>query len=64
MTQSPCVKLCVLHEEKKICLGCGRTLDEIARWAGMPDSERTAVMARLAGREKPSVRLRLKAASP
>ena len=53
---SPCVKLCVLHEATKICLGCGRTLDEIAQWGLMPEAERLAIMARLDAREIPSVR--------
>jgi predicted Fe-S protein YdhL (DUF1289 family) len=29
------------------CLGCGRTLDEIARWGGTSDEDRDAVMAAL-----------------
>jgi hypothetical protein len=32
------------------CRGCGRTLDEIARWGGMSDAEREAVLAALAER--------------
>ncbi len=27
-----------------LCRGCGRTLEEIARWGGMTDSERHAIM--------------------
>ena len=33
-----------------LCLGCGRTLPEIARWSGMDSAERRAVMAQLAAR--------------
>jgi predicted Fe-S protein YdhL (DUF1289 family) len=29
------------------CIGCGRTLDEIARWGGTSDADRDAVMAAL-----------------
>ena len=32
------------------CLGCGRTLTEIAGWASMSDAERRAVMAALPAR--------------
>ena len=53
---SPCVKLCVIHPDGSLCLGCGRTLDEIGQWADMPEAERLAIMARLDGREIPSVR--------
>jgi predicted Fe-S protein YdhL (DUF1289 family) len=30
------------------CTGCGRTIDEIARWAEMSAEEQWAVVARLA----------------
>jgi predicted Fe-S protein YdhL (DUF1289 family) len=29
------------------CIGCGRTLDEIVRWAEMSDAERERVLAEL-----------------
>ena len=44
---SPCVKICILDHEARICTGCGRTLDEIGRWSGMSDAERRAVLARI-----------------
>ncbi len=37
----------------RYCLGCRRTLDEIARWGQMSDTERAAVLAQLAGRQEP-----------
>lgn len=56
---SPCVKICTLDASRGVCLGCGRTIEEIARWAGMSDSERAAVMAELPARQadmgRPSV---------
>jgi predicted Fe-S protein YdhL (DUF1289 family) len=30
-----------------LCLGCGRTLPEIARWPNMESAERRALMAQL-----------------
>jgi uncharacterized protein len=33
-----------------LCLGCGRTLPEIARWHRMESAERQTVMAQLAAR--------------
>jgi len=33
-------------------MGCGRTLDEIARWGVMGDSERDTVMAALPARRE------------
>ena len=47
---SPCNKVCVMDDEGRYCRGCARTLDEIARWSGMTDEEREAVMAQLPAR--------------
>jgi uncharacterized protein len=35
-----------------VCIGCCRTLDEIARWGGMSEAERSTVMNLLAERRK------------
>ena len=37
---SPCNKVCVMDAEGRYCLGCARSLDEIARWGEMTDDER------------------------
>ena len=42
--QSPCTKICTLDARRERCIGCARTLDEIARWAAMSDAERQAMM--------------------
>jgi uncharacterized protein len=34
-----------------LCLGCARTLDEIARWGGMSDAEHERIMAELPRRK-------------
>jgi uncharacterized protein len=47
---SPCIKVCVVDPALRICRGCGRTLDEIARWGAMGDAERRSVMERLDAR--------------
>ncbi|RVT43253.1 DUF1289 domain-containing protein [Sphingobium algorifonticola] len=44
---SPCTKVCTLDARGHICLGCGRTLDEIGRWSIMTDQERLAIMKRV-----------------
>ena len=48
--QSPCTKVCVMDEDGRYCLGCRRTLGEIARWGEMTDLERASVMAQLSSR--------------
>ncbi|MCA8878378.1 MAG: DUF1289 domain-containing protein [Rhodobacteraceae bacterium] len=44
---SPCVKICVIHPETRLCAGCARSLDEIASWTRMSAEERSAVLAEL-----------------
>lgn len=48
--ESPCVKVCVVHPETGLCLGCRRSVDEIAGWSRMTAAERRAVLAALPGR--------------
>ncbi len=47
---SPCVKLCSVHPEEGICIGCYRTLSEIAAWGTMTPEDRRRIMAELAAR--------------
>jgi len=53
--KSPCVNVCQMDPRRGLCLGCARTLDEIARWAQMSDAERERVMAELPQRMTNSV---------
>ncbi len=50
MVETPCVKVCRILEGGNLCRGCGRTLDEIARWTSMSPEERRTIMAGLAER--------------
>jgi aspartyl protease family protein len=54
--ETPCVNVCLLDAETGLCVGCGRTIDEIARWATMNDGERRAIMAALPERMERSER--------
>ena len=45
--QTPCTKVCALEPISGLCRGCGRTLDEIARWTALNDDQRARVMAEL-----------------
>jgi predicted Fe-S protein YdhL (DUF1289 family) len=47
---SPCVLICTLDDDKN-CLGCGRTLQQISRWALMSVAEQWAVVDKLAARD-------------
>jgi len=48
--QTPCTKVCTLDPVSRLCIGCGRTLDEIAAWSALSDGERARIMAELADR--------------
>ena len=48
--ESPCIKICVVHPEARICTGCLRSIDEISRWSRMTREERRTVMEALPGR--------------
>ena len=48
--KTPCIKVCVVDGHSGHCLGCGRTLNEIAKWARLTDVERDEVIDLLAPR--------------
>ncbi len=48
---SPCIQVCTMDPDTGLCSGCARTLDEIAAWSGLSESERAAINARLPGRK-------------
>jgi uncharacterized protein len=48
---TPCIKICLLDDETGLCLGCGRSIREIAGWTAMTDAERRAVMRELPARK-------------
>jgi predicted Fe-S protein YdhL (DUF1289 family) len=60
---SPCVKVCVIDPASRLCQGCGRTLQEIAQWSRLSETERLAIIATLDERlktthERPQTSLR------
>jgi predicted Fe-S protein YdhL (DUF1289 family) len=49
--------VCAIDERTGLCAGCGRSLDEIARWAGMTDEERQRIMVLLSDRLRGVLRM-------
>ncbi|MFK7765322.1 MAG: DUF1289 domain-containing protein [Roseobacter sp.] len=49
--ESPCVKICVVHPEARLCTGCLRSIDEITQWSKMSPEARRAVMEELPARQ-------------
>ncbi len=47
---TPCVKVCIVDGESGLCLGCLRSLPEIAGWSALSETERARVMAELPAR--------------
>jgi len=41
-----------MDPQRGVCLGCCRTLDEIAAWGSMSESQREAVMGQLEERRR------------
>lgn len=42
--ETPCILVCTLDTTTGLCLGCGRTSDEIAAWTQLTADERCAIM--------------------
>ena len=47
---SPCVQVCTVDGKSGLCLGCFRTLAEIAHWSKLTSDERDDLMRALPGR--------------
>jgi uncharacterized protein len=54
MTASPCISVCRLDAATQICIGCGRTIAEIAAWPSLSDAERKAIVQRLEASRAPA----------
>lgn len=49
--ESPCVKICVVHPNARICIGCFRSVEEITQWSRMSPAERARIMDELPNRK-------------
>ena len=47
---SPCISVCVMDPAAGVCIGCFRTLDEIAEWSVLDAAGKRAVVAAAAER--------------
>jgi predicted Fe-S protein YdhL (DUF1289 family) len=45
LIESPCISVC--RYENEVCVGCGRTVDDIVNWYDMTDDEKQAVLNRI-----------------
>ena len=47
---TPCIQVCVIDGASGLCLGCYRTLSEVAAWSRFTADERAGLMMALPGR--------------
>ena len=55
---SPCIKICVIHPEERLCVGCYRSIEEIATWSRLSPEDRRAILSDLPARAPKLVRRR------
>jgi len=55
---SPCISVCRIDEASGLCIGCLRTLDEIAVWSTLDDAQKRAVWAAIAKRRSDEGRMK------
>jgi uncharacterized protein len=48
--RTPCVQVCAIEGDSGLCLGCFRSLVEIAGWAKLSDPQRATIMDELPAR--------------
>jgi uncharacterized protein len=47
---SPCIDVCDVDSTGQYCIGCGRSMAEIAAWLAMTAAQRQVIMAELPAR--------------
>jgi uncharacterized protein len=50
--ESPCVNICQMDPATGYCLGCLRSIDEIAGWMDLSNERKRAIVAQLEERKK------------
>ena len=50
--ESPCVKVCIIDNEERICVGCFRTISEITNWSKYTSQQRNIITEDLKIRSK------------
>lgn len=49
---SPCINVCRMDAASGLCLGCARSLDEIAAWSQASNAQRLAILRQLPQRRE------------
>lgn len=48
--QSPCINVCKMDSASGLCLGCYRSLEEIAAWGRASEAQRIAILQQVKAR--------------
>jgi len=48
--ETPCIQICKIDAASGLCIGCRRSLNEIAAWGSLPPDRRREIMAALSTR--------------
>ena len=51
MTNSPCIDICTIDSESGLCVGCGRTQDEINNWNIKNNDEKKELLVKIKSRK-------------
>ncbi|MDP3620732.1 MAG: DUF1289 domain-containing protein [Polynucleobacter sp.] len=54
MAQSPCINWCEMNPKSGYCLGCYRTINEIASWSSLSEEQQLAILAQIDDRKNAS----------
>jgi uncharacterized protein len=61
---SPCINVCTLDPATQVCMGCYRTIDEIAAWGSASNEQRAAILEELPRRRSLFARSENQSAMP
>ena len=54
MVKSPCTNICAINYNLGFCMGCKRTIKEIANWSNLSDEKRGKILSDAMRREEKS----------
>ena len=47
MVKSPCTNICTMSSDGKLCMGCGRTIEEITNWYYFRNEEKKKIIKKI-----------------
>ena len=47
MVKSPCTNICTMSLDGKLCMGCGRSIEEITNWSYFSNEEKKKIIKKI-----------------